>query len=48
MNFQTSKSNKNGELVDKVKFDHDVSAGNYFVRIVVGDKVYGGQVIYQQ
>jgi hypothetical protein len=38
----------NGELMDEVKLDYGVAAGNYFVRVTVGDKVYTGQIIYQK
>ena len=38
----------NGELFNPVKFDGAISDGNYFVRVIVGNKVYTGKIIYQR
>jgi hypothetical protein len=38
----------NGELFAEVKFDAGVPGGTYFVRVMVGDKVYTGQIVYQK
>src|SRR6185295_20043536 len=37
----------NGVLFDKVKFDRTVPGGSYFVKVVVGDKVYASKIVYQ-
>ncbi|HYV93663.1 MAG TPA: MopE-related protein, partial [Chitinophagales bacterium] len=36
----------NGELFYQVNFDSKVAAGRYFVQVIVGDKVYTGQIVY--
>jgi hypothetical protein len=38
----------NGALEQEIKFGTDVSAGTYFVRVLTGDKVFNGQIIYQK
>ncbi len=38
----------NGKLMDEVKLEQGAAAGNYFVKVTVGDKVYTGQIIYQK
>jgi len=38
----------NGELFDEVKLDASVPGGSYLVRVIFGDKVYTGQIVYQK
>jgi len=39
---------ENGNLRQEVRFDNTIAAGTYFVRVIVGDKVFTGQIVYQQ
>ncbi|MEO5673048.1 MAG: T9SS type A sorting domain-containing protein, partial [Chitinophagales bacterium] len=38
----------NGKMIEEVKFDGSVPAGNYFVRVTAGNSVYTGRIIYQK
>ncbi|HYV91433.1 MAG TPA: LamG-like jellyroll fold domain-containing protein [Chitinophagales bacterium] len=37
-----------GMLHDEVQFENEIADGNYLVRIIAGDKVFTGQIIYQR
>jgi len=38
----------NGVLTEHIKLNDDVASGSYFVRVMVGDKIYTGRIIYQK
>ncbi|HYV92570.1 MAG TPA: T9SS type A sorting domain-containing protein [Chitinophagales bacterium] len=38
----------NNRIVQEVKPDASVPAGNYFVRVAIGSKIYTGHIIYQK
>jgi hypothetical protein len=38
----------NGELFTEVNLDSNIPGGNYFVRVIVGDKVYTGKIVFQK
>ena len=38
----------NGELIQEIKLDQNVPSGNYFVRVILDDQVFTGQVVFQK